>query len=103
MKRIMAAALIICMMLTLASCSSQEKAKGAKTNQQTETDGAKHILTAYFSCTGTTEQIAGWIADKTDSDIYQITPQSPYNKDDLNYGDSSSRTMHLQDPRYPAG
>lgn len=96
MKRIMAAALIICMILTLASCSSQEKAKGAKTNQQTETDSAKHILTVYFSCTGTTEQIAGWIADKTDSDIYQITPQSPYNKDDLNYGDSSSRTTTEQ-------
>jgi len=49
------------------------------------------ILVAYFSATGTTEQIAGWIAGQTGGVLYQITPETPYTPEDLDYGDDSSR------------
>ena len=39
----------------------------------------------YFSCTGTTEQIAQWIAEETGSDICRILPEEPYTEDDLKY------------------
>ena len=55
-------------------------------------EGGKKILVAYFSCTGNTGKIAGYIADELDADVWQITPETPYTADDLNYGDSSSRT-----------
>ncbi|MBQ7566854.1 MAG: S-layer homology domain-containing protein [Oscillospiraceae bacterium] len=59
----------------------------------------KKILVAYFSCTGTTERIAGYIADELQADVRQILPQTPYTSDDLNYGDSSSRaTREQNDP-----
>ncbi|MCC8126218.1 MAG: aldo/keto reductase [Clostridiales bacterium] len=54
------------------------------------------ILVAYFSCTGTTRQIAGWIAEETAADLYEITPETPYTADDLNYNQSSSRANQEQ-------
>ncbi|MCD7750301.1 MAG: aldo/keto reductase [Lachnospiraceae bacterium] len=44
-----------------------------------------NLLIAYFSCTGTTQQIAGWIADATGADIYEIIPDDPYTEEDLAY------------------
>ncbi|MCD8310880.1 MAG: aldo/keto reductase [Firmicutes bacterium] len=43
------------------------------------------ILVAYFSCTGTTEQIAEWIAAETGADIYEIVAADPYTDEDLAY------------------
>lgn len=56
----------------------------------------KKVLVAYFSCTGSTEKIAQYIADGLSSDIYRITPETPYTTADLNYNDSSSRTTKEQ-------
>ncbi len=59
----------------------------------------KKILVAYFSCTGNTGKIAGFIADELGADVWQITPETPYTSDDLNYNDSSSRaTREQNDP-----
>ena len=56
-------------------------------------------LVAYFSCTGTTERIAGMIAEQTGAELYEITPEIPYTQADLNYGDSSSRaTVEQREP-----
>ncbi len=59
----------------------------------------KKILTAYFSCTGNTERIAGIIADELGADLWEILPETPYTSDDLNYGDAASRTtLEQNDP-----
>ena len=56
-------------------------------------------LVAYFSCTGTTEKIAGYIADALGADLWQITPETPYTAADLNYNDSGTRaTREQNDP-----
>ncbi len=39
----------------------------------------------YFSCTGTTEKIAEWIAEETEADLYRILPEIPYTEEDLDY------------------
>ncbi len=54
------------------------------------------ILVAYFSCTGTTEQIAEWIAEETGAELYEIIPDTTYTEDDLDYNDSSSRANQEQ-------
>jgi flavodoxin len=55
-----------------------------------------NILVAYFSATGTTERIAGYIAGQTGADLYRITPETPYTQEDLDYGNSSARAATEQ-------
>ncbi len=50
-----------------------------------------HILVVYFSATGNTEKIAGYIADITGATTFELVPQNPYTADDLKYGDGNSR------------
>lgn len=50
------------------------------------------VLVAYFSATNTTEKLAGYLADGLNADLHEIVPAVPYTSEDLNYGDSSSRT-----------
>ena len=40
-------------------------------------------LVAYFSATGTTAKVAEKLADAVGADIYEIEPEIPYTKDDL--------------------
>lgn len=63
-----------------------------------ETQGNK-VLVAYFSATGTTEGVAGHIANGLNADIYEIVPEVPYTDADLNYNDNNSRsTIEMNDP-----
>lgn len=43
------------------------------------------ILVAYFSATGTTEQVAEQVAEILDADLYEIVPGDPYTEEDLAY------------------
>lgn len=52
----------------------------------------KHILVAYFSCTGTTEKVAEAIASAIDGELYRITPAEAYTAADLNWHDRQSRS-----------
>lgn len=50
------------------------------------------ILVACFSATGTTLNIAQTIAKAADADLFQIIPEQPYTKADLDWMDRSSRS-----------
>lgn len=57
------------------------------------------VLVAYFSCTGNTADIAEKIAEVFDADLYEIVPEQPYTKEDLNYSDRTTRaTAEQNDP-----
>ncbi len=75
--------LFIFMSLFMFSCSS---------NAQKQAQSDTKILVAYFSCTGTTENVAKAIADATGAQLYQITPATAYTSADLNWQDSNSRS-----------
>ena len=83
---------------TLMAASSKYWDMGKETVEVvfSDTTRTSHILVAYFSCTGNTEKIAGYIAEFTGGTLYQITPAEPYTNADLNYNDSSSRTTKEQ-------
>ena len=50
-------------------------------------------LVVYFSATGNTESIAGYIAEAAGADIFELTPVEPYSSADLNWTDESSRVV----------
>lgn len=50
-----------------------------------------NVLIVYYSATGNTRKIAEMIAASTSGDLFELTPLKPYNNNDLNYNDKSSR------------
>lgn len=55
-------------------------------------------LIAYFSCTGTTERIAGIIEEATGADMFRIVPQQPYTEADLAYYTGGRADQEQNDP-----
>ena len=49
-------------------------------------------LVAYFSASGTTAEIAEEVAKAADASLYEIKPETPYTKADLNWMDKKSRS-----------
>ena len=49
-------------------------------------------LVAYFSATGTTRKYAEALSKKIDAELFEIRPEVPYSKGDLNYINPFSRT-----------
>lgn len=55
-------------------------------------------LVAYFSASGVTAKVADMLADAVGADIYEIRPEVPYTKADLNWRDKKSRsTIEMND------
>ena len=55
-------------------------------------------LVAYFSASGKTAKVADMLADAVGADIYEIRPEIPYTKADLNWMDKKSRsTIEMND------
>lgn len=49
-------------------------------------------LVAYFSCTGTTKELAEKLVKVTGGDLFEIKPKEEYTASDLNWRDKSSRS-----------
>ena len=57
------------------------------------------ILTAFFSASGVTANVAKQIAEAAGADLFEIKPEVPYTKADLNWMDKKSRsTLEMNDP-----
>ncbi len=55
-------------------------------------------LVAYFSASGVTKRTAQALAQAAGADLYEIRPEVPYTKADLNWMDKKSRsTLEMQD------
>lgn len=54
-------------------------------------------LVVYFSATGTTEKVAGMIAEATGGDLFELEPVNPYTDEDLNWRDTGSRVSREHD------
>lgn len=54
-------------------------------------------LVVYFSATGTTEKVAGMIAEATGGDLFELEPVNPYTDEDLNWRDTGSRVCREHD------
>ncbi len=55
-------------------------------------------LVCYFSATGTTKAKAEQLAETAGADLYEIKPEVPYKKEDLDWNDKNSRsTIEMND------
>ena len=120
-KRLLSCVLAGSVALALAACSQQSAGSSSAGNQSTDQSadqsreevsspaaqstagsgadtsgtesgaGSGSVLVVYYSATGNTETVAGYIAQATGGDIFEITPVQPYTDDDLNWSDSDSR------------
>ena len=120
MKKTVMILLAATMVLSLAACTGGkeplETLSETKTDslQPSETPGeptdstssepdqepvGSKILVAYFSATNNTEGVAQKLADGLGADLYEITPEQPYTDEDLDYGNSESRSsVEMNDP-----
>ncbi len=56
------------------------------------------ILVAYFSASGTTQKVAKTLAEAIGADLFEIRPETPYSKADLNWMNKNSRsTIEMND------
>ena len=56
-------------------------------------------LVAYFSPTGTTAKLAKTLAEAAGADLFEIKPETPYTRADLNWMDKKARsTVEMNDP-----
>ena len=94
MKKLFALLLTLCLALAAPACA--ETAAPA----QPEADEAhSDTLVACFSATSNTRGVAERLAALTGADLYEIVPVDPYTEDDLDYGNSESRTsLEMDDP-----
>ena len=58
----------------------------------------KKILVAYFSASGVTKKVAENVASAANADLFEIMPQQPYTRADLNWMNKQSRsTLEMKD------
>ena len=72
-----------------ADTAGNTAAPEASVGENTADSGS--VLVVYYSASGHTKTVAGYIAQATGGDIFEITPVEPYTDDDLNWSDSDSR------------
>lgn len=98
MKRIITITLsLLLLCIGLSACVNDNSAtklpggggsSGGNSNNQQDNEttmGGNNVLIAYFSCTGTTKDIAEKISNSLGATLYEIIAQIPYTEEDLNY------------------
>ena len=99
MRKIFSTILAMLLVFSLAACSqtgnnyangSTETADNATVEPSGSEDSGSdattpafdgNVLIAYFSWSGNTEEMATYIQEKTDGDIFEIQPMEPYPTD----------------------
>lgn len=80
---------------------SKTELVSSDTNAPAESDPAEpqdgKTLVVYYSASGNTKAVAELIAEKTDSDLFEIVPKEPYTSADLNWTDRDSRVSREHD------
>ena len=56
-----------------------------------ETAASGKTLVVYYSATGSTQKVAGYIADTLGADQFELVPAKPYTSDDLSWTTKGSR------------
>lgn len=110
MKRLLSFFAAAGMLLSLAACGNSNRSESenaarepdaAPTVQPAEAEpdgeGTGGVLVVYYSATGNTETVAGYIADALGGDTFEIVPAEPYTSEDLNWTNDSSRVSREHD------
>lgn len=64
----------------------------SETNEDSALENTdEKTLVVYYSASGNTEEVAKYIADETNGDLFEIQPVDVYSSDDLDWTDENSR------------
>ena len=74
--------------VTVAACGQGKKGKAMAQGNESKSP------VAYFSATGTTENVAKMIASATDGELYRITPAKEYSAEDLDWWNGAPRIIN---------
>ena len=114
MKRMLSMLLAGVLALTLAGCSagqpdptatpsaapstapSAEPSTAPAESESQPSSGGK-TLVVYYSASGNTRRVAGYIADTLGADQFELVPAQPYTSDDLRWTNPDSRVSREHD------
>ncbi len=105
MKRFLASAVSALLLFSLTACENSTAPLAESPSRQAEIDESKPsefvseavsdfeapILIAYFSATGSTENVAAVIAEKTGGTLFKLEPVDSYSSEDLDWTADGSR------------
>lgn len=106
MKRFLALMMALAMLMTFASCGQKDEenvnndgqdatdnvdANDVPNNNDQPEDSGSKTLVVYFSGSGHTESVAGYISNELGADTFELTPVNEYTSADLNWSNSTSR------------
>ncbi len=75
-----------------SAAASEAPASASAASEAASSEGTgSNVLVVYYSATGNTETVAGYIANALGADTFAITPAEPYSSDDLNWTNEDSR------------
>ena len=116
MKRVLSILLAGALAFTLAACGSDQPdptpsaASSAEpsaapssepstvpTESESQPSSGGKTLVVYYSATGSTQRVAGYIADTLGADQFELVPAQPYTSDDLRWTDPESRVSRDHD------
>ena len=81
-----------------ASVDTESEVPSSVTEVNQEETMGNTMLVAYFSATGTTEQVAQQAAEILGADLYEIVPEEPYTEADLAYYTGGRADQEQGDP-----
>lgn len=75
---------------------STSESPSESTSKPDETS-AKKPLIVFFSATGSTKNVAEYIAEETGGQLFEVTPEEVYTSDDLSWSNKESRVSREHD------
>lgn len=73
------------------SVTTEEEPTEEKAIEEEPAEGK--ALVVYYSATGNTKEVAGYIASELNADTFELKPVEPYTNEDLNWNDENSRVV----------
>ena len=73
------------------------KTSGEENSVSGPVTGEGRTLVVYYSATGHTEDVAGYIAPATGGDMFRLEPAEPYTAEDLDWTKDDSRVSYEHD------
>ena len=92
MKKILKMILTLFMVFSFVGCSQNTSTNEPVVSTAEETTENK-TLVVYYSATGNTKQVANYIAEITNGDLFELEPVHDYTSDDLRWTDENSRVV----------
>ena len=82
-----------------APAQTEEPDTAEPSDEQPEeaSSGGGRTLVVYYSASGNTAAVAGYIADALGADTFELVPETPYSSDDLNWTVNGSRVNREHD------